>query len=138
MTFRKNRVLIIIAIIVGLQLNIDQVFSQTDDKQALVLRISQLEKEVAELKKRIVTLEHLLNNNVNDTQPARTNSEGWRVKLNWRKLESGMSKSEVINLLDEAINVTVRSYGETCYYPDVRGGRVSIDSDNRVDGWREP
>lgn len=58
-------------------------------------------------------------------------------KQNWRRLEKGMSKAEVKQILGEPGKINTASYGDTWYYPDVLGGSVDFDN-GRVEGWSEP
>ena len=65
-------------------------------------------------------------------------SIGSSKKANWRKLKRGMTLNEVTELLGEPGDISVYSSGgQTWWYPNALGGKVSI-TDDKVDGWSEP
>jgi hypothetical protein len=95
-------------------------------------RITQLEKEVQELKTRLSSLESPLDKAV--IQKPTLTSEGWRKLANWRSLKKGMSFEEVRAILGEPGRI---QGGTLTYwtYPD----RASVTFYNdRLDGWTEP
>jgi len=58
----------------------------------------------------------------------------WKEKGNWRKLNKGMNKEEVTQLLGEPGSIKVSSY-EKWFYP--AGAYIEFDN-NKVVGWSEP
>ena len=67
-------------------------------------RIDKLEKEVRETKLRLQKLESLLSNTSKDQKPI-ISGEGWESLVNWRKLATGMSPSDVKNILGEPLRL---------------------------------
>ena len=63
-------------------------------------RIDQLEKEIQETKLRLLKLESLLSNPSNVQKPV-TSGEGWKSVMNWRRLTTDMSTSDVQKILGE-------------------------------------
>ena len=72
---------------------------------------------------------------VGSTQSTENTNLGWKDKSQWRKLQRGMSKDDVRNLLGEPGKVSVGRYYEFWYYA---GGDVTFDKKARVDSWDEP
>ena len=68
-------------------------------------RITQLEKEVQELKTRLSTLESPLNKAV--IQKSTVTSEGWKNLANWRSLKKGSNYDEVRAILGEPERIRV-------------------------------
>jgi hypothetical protein len=95
-------------------------------------RITQLEKEVQELKTRLSSLESALDKAV--IQKPTLTSEGWRKLANWRSLKKGMSFEEVREILGEPGRVTGGTLTDWTY-PDQ--ARVTFLND-RLFGWTEP
>ncbi len=93
-------------------------------------RISLLEKEVQELKLRLMKIEPPQGSQQN----ALATSQGWKVLANWRSLKKGMSYDEVRALLGEPDRV--RAGGFTFWYY-VNGGTANFYKD-KLDGWTEP
>jgi len=96
-------------------------------------RIDQLEKEIQETKARLSKIEALLSNPSNAQNPA-TSGEGWKSAMNWRKLTTGMSTSDVQIILGEPQRLdggTIANW----YYQN--GGRI-IFYEGRVSQWMEP
>lgn len=114
--------------------------AQQTEVETLQDQVEQLQDEVTELESRIARLERMLQSNASSRQPPQrdANTSGWRDRQNWRRLEDRMSKAEVRQILGEPGKVSSASYGDTWYYPDVLGGTVSFDRQDRVDGWDEP
>lgn len=96
-------------------------------------RITQLEKEVQELKHRISKLEPLLSK-LNADQDVVTSNKGYNSIANWRNLTTNMGYSEVRNLLGEPQRVD-GGIMATWYYPN--DGEV-IFHKNIAWQWREP
>jgi hypothetical protein len=96
-------------------------------------RIDQLEKEVQELKLRILNLESLLSNQAAD-QDVVTSGDGWKSIANWRKLTTGMDPSDVRKILGEPQRV---DGGDLAYWHYQNGGVVTFFN-GKVRRWREP
>jgi len=96
-------------------------------------RIDQVEKEVQELKLRVLKLESLISN-PNSVQEVVPSGEGWKHVANWRKLSTGMNPSDVRKILGEPHRVDGGIIA-TWYYPN--GGEVIFQS-NKTWRWREP
>lgn len=113
--------------------------AQEGEVEALRTKVKHLQDKVKRLESRIDQIEKLLqsSNDRNRGSKNRINQDGWQSQENWRRLQKGMSKSEVRHLLGKPGKIRSRSYGDTWYYPDVLGGSVSFDN-SRVDGWSEP
>lgn len=96
-------------------------------------RISQLERDVLELKARLANLETLPGKTINPPKSVPAGKE-WRILANWRALKRGMSYDEVRGVLSEPERI---SGGEITrwYYPNQ--GFVVFYSD-RLDSWGEP
>ena len=96
-------------------------------------RISQLEKEVQEIKQRLSRLEGQPVSSSARTAPQPL-AEGWKSLSNWRKLNNGMTYDEVRNLLGEPQRI---NGGEVAfwYYPN-RGSVGFIQS--KLNPWTEP
>lgn len=67
-------------------------------------RITQLEKEVQELKNRLTTLESPVNKAI--VQKSTVTSDGWKNLANWRSLKKGSSYEEVRTILGEPEKVS--------------------------------
>ena len=96
-------------------------------------RIDQLEKEVQELKLRILNLESLLSNQA-AAQDVVTSGDGWKSIANWRKLTTGMDPSDVRKILGEPQRV---DGGDLAYWHYQNGGVVTFFN-GKVRRWREP
>lgn len=96
-------------------------------------RITLLEKEVQELKLRVLKLESPQADASKQPKPVAT-SEGWKLLANWRSLKKGMSYDEVRAILGEPARI--------------RGGNIAIwfyanRSDvtfyeDKLESWTEP
>jgi hypothetical protein len=96
-------------------------------------RVDQLEKEIREIKLRLSQLESLLSNPSNAQKPVAT-AEGWRSVVNWRKLNTDMSTSDVQRILGEPHRVDGGTFAQWDYQ---NGGRVFF-YEGRVSRWTEP
>ena len=96
-------------------------------------RITQLEKEVQELKNRLTTLESPVNKAI--VQKSTVTNDGWKNLANWRSLKKGSSYEEVRSILGEPEKV--RASGSVTFgsYSN-RGGATFMD--DRLYGWDEP
>jgi outer membrane protein assembly factor BamE (lipoprotein component of BamABCDE complex) len=91
--------------------------------------MQKLEATVEALEQRVASLESQLRER--STQATVSPS-----KANWRKLEKGMSASEVEQLLGSPSKVDVFSSFSIWSY--AAGGQVKFDGRRKVDGWSEP
>ena len=96
-------------------------------------RITQLEKEVRELKTRLSTLESPLNKAI--VQKSTVTNDGWKNLANWRSLKKGSSYDEVRTILGEPVNVSAS--GPITEWNYSNRSRVTFYQD-RLDGWNEP
>ncbi len=96
-------------------------------------RIAHLEKEIQELKLRLSKLESLLSN-PSKAQKLVTSSEGWKSIMNWRKLTTDMSTSDVQEILGEPHRVDGGTIA-TWYYQN--GGVVTFMR-GKAFQWNEP
>ena len=96
-------------------------------------RIDQLEKEMQEIKLRLSKLESLLSNPSNAQKPV-TSGEGWKSVMNWRKLTTDMSTSDVQKILGEPDRVDGGTIA-TWYYQN--GGRITFFM-GKAHEWMEP
>jgi hypothetical protein len=96
-------------------------------------RIDQLEKEIQEIKLRLSKLESLLSN-PSKAEELVTSSEGWKSVMNWRKLTTDMSTSDVQKILGAPHRVNGGSITDW-YYPN--GGTVTF-LEGKVHQWQEP
>ena len=96
-------------------------------------RIDQMEKEIQEIKLRLSKLESLLSN-PSKSQELVTSSEGWKSVMNWRKITTGMSTSDVQKILGEPQRV---DGGRMTTWHYRNGGSV-LFIDGKVDSWDEP
>ncbi len=97
-------------------------------------RISQLEKEVQELKLRLTNLE-APQGNTSNRQKSLSTSDGWKTLANWRSLKKGISYDEVRATLGEPDKV--RASGPLTFWYYLNRGDVKF-YENRLDGWTEP
>ena len=96
-------------------------------------RITQLEKEVQELKNRLTTIESPVNKpSVN--KKSTTSTDGWKSLANWRSLKKGMSYEDIRTILGEPGRIQGGSF-TFWFYPD--RGSVTFYND-RLDSWTEP
>lgn len=96
-------------------------------------RITQLEKEVQELKLRLSKLEGP-QAITNQQQKSVVSGEGWKSLANWRSLKNGMSYEEVRSILGEPSRVDGGSLANW-HYPNQ--GRVMFFLD-KLERWQEP
>jgi hypothetical protein len=96
-------------------------------------RITQLEKEVQELKLRLANLE-APKSKINPDQKPVASSEGWKSVSNWRLLKKGMSYDQVKATLGEPARVQGGSF-TYWFYPNRSG--VTFYED-KLDSWVEP
>lgn len=96
-------------------------------------RITQLEKEVQELKLRITSLENP-NNKANQSPKTVTTADGWKSLTNWRSLKNGMSYDEVRAILGEPAHI---SGGEVAFWFYPNRGNVTFQS-HQLYSWTEP
>jgi len=96
-------------------------------------RIDQLEKEMQQIQLRLSKLESLLSNTSNAQTPV-TSGEGWKSVMNWRKLATDMSPSDVQNILGEPDRAD-GGVVATWYYQN--GGTITFMR-GKVYHWTEP
>ena len=96
-------------------------------------RITQLEKEVQELKQRLTKLEVPQNASINQ-QKSILSSEGWKSLASWRSLKNGMSYDEVRSILGEPTRIDGGTIARW-YYSNQ--GIVFFFRD-KLDRWEEP
>ena len=96
-------------------------------------RIDQLEKEIQELKLRVLKLESLISK-PSLAQEAVPSGEGWNSVANWRKLSTDMNTSDVRKILGEPYRVDGGNLA-TWYYKN--DGRVTFYK-GKVHDWTEP
>ncbi len=93
-------------------------------------RITLLEKEVQELKLRLMKIEAPQGSKQNTLAA----SQGWKVQANWRSLKKGMSYDEVRTTLGEPDRIRG---GDFTFWYYLNGGRANFYKD-KLDGWIEP
>lgn len=115
------------------------VFSAPAFSQSAEQKVKELEKKIAQLELRIVKLEAaILKLQNNQAKPAAVSADGWKSKANWRLLKKGMTKDEVARILGEPSKVVPNThYGDIWYYPDVKGGFASFDTNGILTSWNE-
>ena len=96
-------------------------------------RITQLEKEVKELKSRLTVLETPAPKPIVNNKPT-TSTDGWKSLANWRSLKSGMSYDEVRAILGEPTRIAGGNLA-FWYYPN--RGDVTFRED-KLTNWVEP
>ena len=96
-------------------------------------RIEQLEKEIQKLKLRLSKLESLFSN-PSKSQELSTSSEGWKSIANWRKLTTGMSTSDVQQILGAPHRVSGGGIARWYYQND----GVVVFMEGKVYQWNEP
>jgi hypothetical protein len=99
--------------------------------------ILQLRQEIRELEAKIEELEGLLNECIASRKKGAADDYGWQNKMNWRKLEMGMSQARVRSILGEPTKV-IKGVKTLWYYPNIYGGFVSFDKSGNIVGWNEP
>ena len=104
----------------------DQVFAHSSADP----RIERLEQSIRALESRVASLEAQLGERPSTSQVA-------PAKVNWRKLKSGMTESDVEQLLGSPVNVDAGPALVTWSYPYF--GQVNFDGrSHTVKGWSEP
>jgi len=96
-------------------------------------RIDQLEKEIQQIKLRLSNLESLLSNPSIAQTPV-TSGEGWKSVMNWRKLTTDMSASDVQKILGEPDRVNGGIFANWFY----KNGGTIIFYRGKVSQWTEP
>ena len=97
----------------------------------------QLREKISELEGKIEELEGLLNECIASREKGLADEYGWQNKMNWRKLEMGMSQAKVKSILGEPTKV-IKGVKTLWYYPNIYGGFVSFDKNGNAVGWNEP
>ena len=95
-------------------------------------RVEKLEETVRLLERRVATLEdHLRQRNAALSVPS--------DKVNWRKLQKGLSETDVEKLLGSPSKVDAFGSFTIWHYGYPSGGQVQFDGTSRtVRGWHEP
>ncbi len=96
-------------------------------------RITQLEKEVKELKSRLTVLETPATKPIVNNK-ATTSTDGWKSLASWRSLKSGMSYDEVRAILGEPARIAGGNL-TFWYYPN-RGDVTFLEE--KLNRWAEP
>lgn len=94
-------------------------------------RVQKLEEAIQALEHRVVDLEDQINQR---SVPA----PGPAGKVNWRKLQKGMSEGDVQRLLGSPSKVDAFGSFTIWHYDYPFGGEVKFDRGSRVNGWHEP
>ena len=105
---------------------------QTFAQSSADSRVDKLEETVRILERRVTTLEEQLRqrNTAPSTPPD---------KVNWRRLQRGMSEADVERLLGSPTKVEANPGFTVWYYAAPGGGEVHFDAESRkVEGWQEP
>lgn len=99
-------------------------------------RVALMEREIQEIKLRLLKLESLLSNqsNPSNAQEPVTSDDGWKSVMNWRKLYKDMSTSDVRKILGEPHRIDGGTLAQW-HYPN--GGRI-VFYEGKVDHWNEP
>ena len=97
------------------------------------VRITQLEKEVQELKTRLTTLESPVNKAI--VQKSTVTNDGWKNLANWRSLKKGSSYDEVRTILGEPVKVSASGPFTEWNYSN--RSDVTFHQD-KLYGWNEP
>jgi hypothetical protein len=96
-------------------------------------RITQLEKEISELKTRLTSLESPVNKAI--VQKSVLTNDGWKNLANWRLLKKGASFDDVRVTLGEPEKV--RASGPFTYWSYSNRSEATF-MDDRLYGWTEP
>ena len=103
--------------------------SRAEDEETARLR-----QKVAELEEQIRILEiHLTEAKEHQI----LGLSGWQNKKNWRRLEVGMGKEEVLEILGQPIRV-IGGIQTLWYYPNIYCGYCSFDETGKLKAWAEP
>ena len=103
--------------------------SEAEDEET-----DRLRQKVAELEEQIRILEAHLTE-AREQQILSPN--GWQNKKNWRRLEVGMGKKEVLEILGQPIRV-IGGIQTLWYYPNIYCGYCSFDETGKLKAWAEP
>ncbi|MGD8983424.1 MAG: hypothetical protein PVH99_10570 [Desulfobacteraceae bacterium] len=131
---KRSNFLLIVRGMVGL-LALLALFSQPIQAQGD--EVLQLRQKISELEAKIEELEGLLNECIASRKKGAAVDYGWQNKMNWRKLEMGMSQARVRSILGEPTKV-IKGVKTLWYYPNIYGGFVSFDKSGNIVGWNEP
>jgi hypothetical protein len=96
-------------------------------------RIQQLEKEIQQINARLAKLESIAGGSNNASKPF-ASVDGWKSIANWRRLATGMSATEVQQILGEPDRV---DGGVAAYWRYQNGGEVGFLR-GELQRWREP
>ena len=96
-----------------------------------------LKQKISELENRIEYLETLLKVYTGPSTTPDNPEYGWENTKNWRKLESGMTQSQVLTILGDPIK-SIKGVRTLWYYPSIYRGYVSFDENGHLIGWMEP
>lgn len=99
--------------------------------------IQQLRQKLSDLEAKVEELEGLLDECIASRTKGTADEYGWQNKMNWRKLEMGMSQAKVKSILGEPTKV-IKGVKTLWYYPNIYGGFVTFDKDGNTVGWNEP
>jgi outer membrane lipoprotein-sorting protein len=99
--------------------------------------VAKLRQKISELESRIKELETALAKNQETEKSHDESGYAWQNKKNWRKLETGMSRNEVLTLLGEPVKI-IEGVKTLWYYPDLYRAYVSFDDKGKLIGWHEP
>ena len=99
--------------------------------------IQRLQQKISELEERIQCLEKLLNECQYGYNTQMSVVFEWENKKNWRKLEIGMTESQVEGILGEPAKM-IKGVRTLWYYPNKYCGYVSFDEKGRLLSWNEP
>ncbi len=97
--------------------------------------IDKLEKRINELEKRVTLLEQKLADN---KKPVTTNSKKYKDKPNWRRLQKGMTTSEIEAILGEPLTIDVSGIFTYWYYSKNHLHSYVNFYEGVVYGWTEP
>lgn len=99
--------------------------------------VPQLRQKVAELENRLERLEAVFKKGNELQKEIMGLGFRWQNKKNWRRLEIGMTESEVENFLGGPTKI-IEGVRTLWYYPDNYCGYVSFDKNGYLTGWNEP
>jgi hypothetical protein len=99
--------------------------------------VLQLRQKMSELEAKIEELEGLLDECIASREKGAATDYGWQNKMNWRRLEMGMSQTQVRSILGEPTKV-IKGVKTLWYYPNIYGGFVTFDQSGNIVGWNEP
>lgn len=106
----------------------EQAFAQSSTES----RVDKLEETVRSLERRVATLEDQLRQ---QSATSLTPSN----KVNWRRLQQGLSEADVERLLGSPTKIDAFGTFTIWNYDDKGGGEVQFDAKSRsVTGWHEP